>query len=262
MTGENVNTLRRRQAIARYGKALRYPLCQAALTLWQIDSDLLTLVRDSVEVEGVIRNAKRSRNEAESQVRRFGKAGKLRLAKQAGATLNRIDALLRKVEANNELQRKCISTFREIRLIAEARFAHESIAALRARNFDAFKALERASKRWTKPDNPPDYRTLEILKFLGDKASKRAWDEGGAAAGYLEAARGPDRKLSDAGWPQLSARELHARLVSAKALLPPRHEYQRRDQMHEVRRLAKRLGIKLSPDRRGPKRKTEELNPA
>jgi hypothetical protein len=252
---ENVDTWRTRQAVARYGKALRHPLCQAALSFWQTNAECLDSIKHFRAVEGVIKDAKGSKAKARALVERYRKARNSKEAKQDAANLHAIDNLLREAQSLNETLRKGILSLLELRAATEKRFVCESVAALRRGNFNAFNALERIWKRWISGDKESDHRALGVLELLRAKAGKAAWHKGGAAAGYTEAALGSDRVLSDVEWPQLTTRELHSFLVAHKEFLPPCHKYQLRDQMHEVRRLAKRLGIKLSPDRRGPKRK-------
>jgi hypothetical protein len=103
-------------------------------------------------------------------------------------------------------------------------------------------------KRWNDKKaflGDSDRRTLEMLEMLRDEASKAAWAKGGIAV-YIEAARGGDRALSDEAWAgRLTAREIQSRLVDAPG---DRHA-------KEVRRLAKKLGIRLAKDQRGRKRK-------
>jgi hypothetical protein len=250
---EKVDTWLKGQTVARYGRALRHPLCQAALSFWQLNGDCLDALKDFLRLEGVIKNAEQNKVNVRAQVRRLRKARKFKEAKQAAANLRTVHNLLRKMQSIDQSLRKGIPSLLKLRAVAEKRFAHDSIAALRRGNFNAFNALERAWKRYDSGDSQFDHRTLGLLALVRDKACKRAWAKGGATAGYREAALGAYRMLSDEDWPQLSAREVHSHLVEVKAFLPPRDEEQINEQLHEVRRLARRLGIKLSADRRGRK---------
>ena len=96
------------------------------------------------------------------------------------------------------------------------------------------------------PLGDSDRRTLEILKMLRDELVKATWARDGPAAGYWEAATVGDRALSDEAFKgRLTAREIQSRLKDAPG---------DRD-AKEVRRLARKLGIRLDKDERGRKPK-------
>ena len=88
----------------------------------------------------------------------------------------------------------------------------------------------------------PDRRTLEMLKILDEEVRKSASAKGGAT-GFLIFLSW-DWALSDEAWQGLlTAREIQSRLVDAPG---------DRD-AKEVRRLARKLGIRLAEDQRGRK---------
>jgi hypothetical protein len=131
---------------------------------------------------------------------------------------------------------------------AQARFARESVAALRALDFAAFKALAKAWKAWKPPGKSPDNRKLVILTALRARSLDRARRKGGVGAEYLEAAFGAERALNDPAWPKLSAFEVRKYLIAAKAFV--RDKKPSNGQLRQVRRLAKELGITLQEGKR------------
>jgi len=219
---ENANTWRTRRAVARYGPAARHAFCRAALSLWQTNAEWLRSVKHVQVIKGVVKDAKQNRVNALALVGRFRKAQKLKEVKQTVAILHKVNRLLRKAQMSlNQAKTKDLPALLELRAAAEKRFAFESVRALRDGNFKAFNALERASKRWNSGASQSDHRALGLLELLRKKALKAAWSKGGAAAGYDESGFGSDRVLSDAKWPQLTAREVHSHLVNVKAFVRP-----------------------------------------
>ena len=80
--------------------------------------------------------------------------------------------------------------------------------------------------------------------MLRNEVSQAAEAKGGLRARYMEAVRGSNRALSDEVWQgRLTAREIQSRLVDAPG----------DKEAKEVRRLARKLGIRLAEDRRGRK---------
>jgi hypothetical protein len=255
VTQEKTETWQQLHSVARYGSALRYPLCCAGLSLWETDAFWLRLIKESLLNQGARKDSEHQRNQAKSLIAQLRKARKADEAKQVSHILEEVEDVRRKLETADEANRQQIPAWRKIRTVAEQRFATESVAALRAHNFPALRALERAWKAWKQPNNQPQYRKLEILRVIRDGAVQRAWNDGGAASGYWEIVSGPDRLLSDNHWPRFTARQLHEHLVAVNAFSEPQNEEQASEQLHQVRRLAKQLGIRLLSDRRGPKRK-------
>src|SRR5262249_17930330 len=155
------------------GKALRYPLCKAALDLWEA-GHLVTVAVDA------IREWKRNRNEAALLTQQFREAGKPKQAEQAAALLRRYDEVFKEDDAV-----KWIQSLREMIAWVEARFARESVAALRVGNFAAFKALEQAWKRWEFGSKSDD-RKLGMLEALRIEALDEAEDKGGIVERWVE----------------------------------------------------------------------------
>jgi hypothetical protein len=92
-------------------------------------------------------------------------------------------------------------------------------------------------------------RQLETLNMLRAKVIKAAWAKGEASAGYWEALRGGDRPLSDEIWQErLTARAIHSQIVAARGV-PVAGDKDAK----EIRRLAKKLGIRLAQDQPGRK---------
>ena len=237
------DTWRTRQLVAKYGKALRFPICRAALVVWQtrdlIDQTLTRLMQAT--------NAEEYKRH-EVVIRRLREAGKPKEARQVRLRLRRIINVIFVARCLQERHGKLIGGMREMLGLAEARFARESAAALQALDFAAFEALAKAWKAWKSPGKSPDNRKLVILTTLRDRSMDRARRKGGARAGYLEAAFGAERALNDPAWPKLSPRDLRKDLVAAKAFV--RDENQSKGQLRQVRRLAKELGITLQEGKR------------
>jgi hypothetical protein len=214
------NSLRTQQAIARFGKSARHPLCQAALDLWKLDEELF----DAKQRKGV-----------QALIKQFRKEPKAKEATQA------YEAIV-----------KVRSIYQELRRMRVARFERECDAVIRTGDVKARRALQRVRKRWIAKEarlKDGDYRTLETLSMLRDKVIKAAWAKDGAAAGYLEAARGGDRALSDEAWEgRLTARDIHSRLMAAEGSRVAGDK-----DAKEIRRLARKLGIRLAEDQPGRK---------
>jgi hypothetical protein len=243
------NTVHTQQFIAQYGKAARYPVCQAALTLLrQDDGEFSALTKDVVLSEERVNSVKQKKEEAQAAIKHFNKQRKEKEANLWAAHLRKIDELLPKAQSWYQVTVEALSGYRQIRRMAAAQFTREYDAVIRTRNVKALRALQRVIKRWNKKTLPgdTDRRALEILKMLREKASDEAAAKDGANARYTEAAFGGSRPLSDKAWQGLlTAREIQSRLVDAPGDKDAK----------EVRRLARKLGIVLAEDQRGRKRK-------
>ena len=145
-----------------------------------------------------------------------------------------------------------------MRPVPLALFKCEYKRVIRTGDAKACRALQRLRKRWIANEaslKAGDLRKLEMLNMLRDQVIKAKWTTGEATSGsgYWEALRGGDRPLSDEAWQgRLTAREIHSRLADAGVLVDQELE---RGQLHEIRRLARKLGIRLAEDQRGRKRK-------
>ena len=224
------HSLRTQQAIARYGKAARHPLCLAALELWRLDAELSKWSKNLVSIEEVLNSAKQMRKKACTP-----------------ALLRKIDNHLLKSQTRYQAAVKLRSFNQEGRRWAVELFERERDCVIRTGDAKARRALQRVRKRWNEKGTflgDSDRRTLEILKMLREEVSDEAWRRGGAIAGYTEAARSGGRALSDKAWQELlTAPEIQSRLVDAPG---DRHG-------KEVRRLAKKLWIRLAQDKPGRK---------
>jgi hypothetical protein len=158
------------------------------------------------------------------------------------------------VQKRYETLVKLRSKYQELRGWLVAQFEHEKDAALRAGDSKAHRALQRVRKRWSANEaslKDGNYRTLEMLNMLRDKVIKAACAKNGAIAGHLEAVRGAYRALSDEAWEgRLTNREIHSHIVATRGFRVAGDNYAK-----EVRRLARKLGIRLAEDQRGRKRK-------
>ena len=243
------NTVSAQRVIARYGKAARYPVCQAVLNILGMDDgEFSALTKDVVRSEELVNSVKQKKEEAQAAIKQLNKQQKEKEANVWAEFLHKIDELLPKAQSWYQVTVEALSGYRQIRRMAAAQFRREYDAVILTRNVKALRALQRVIKRWNKKTLPgdTDRRTLEILKMLRDKASDKATAKGGVRARYLEAVRGGSRPLSDKAWQGLlTAREIQSRLVDAPGDMGAK----------EVRRLAKKLGIRLAEDRRGRKRR-------
>jgi hypothetical protein len=242
------NSFHTQLAIAQFGKSARHPLCLAALEIWRLDAELSVWTKKVVLRQGFVNSAKQLKDRAQAMVAQFRKERKEKEANEASAHLREIDKYLLKAQGCYQAAVWGRSFYLEVRLWAVARFERERDAALRTGNVKALRALQRVRKRLN--DNKTflgdaDRRTLEMLKMLKEEVRKAALAKGGAKGGLVEAVRSGSRPLSDEALQGLlTAREIRSRLVDAPG---DRHA-------KEVRRLARKLGIRLAEDERGRKR--------
>src|SRR5882672_785297 len=80
-------SLRTAQAVARYGKAARHPLCQAALDLWRMDKELSGLMKQNALVVELVCKVRQQKKQAQALVEQFRTEGKASEAKEATALL-------------------------------------------------------------------------------------------------------------------------------------------------------------------------------
>lgn len=168
------NTVNTQRFIAQYGKAARYPLCQAALTiLREEDGEFSALTKDVALSEERVNSVKQLKEEAQAAIDHFNKQRKEKEANLCAALLRKIDELLPKAQSWYQVTVEALSGYRQIRRMAAAQFRREYAAVIRTRNVKALEALRRVIKRWNKKTLPgdTDRRTLEILKMLREKAS-------------------------------------------------------------------------------------------
>jgi RPA family protein len=70
------NTVHTQQFIAQYGKAARYPVCQAWLSLRSFRAELIERMKDEVSFEKVLNSTKQMKEEAEGAIKQFRKERK------------------------------------------------------------------------------------------------------------------------------------------------------------------------------------------
>jgi hypothetical protein len=251
------NSLRTAKAVARFGKAARHPVCQAALQLWQFDAELLKWAKDICSLSEVLSSAKKQKKQARALLDQFYEEGKQREAIDAAALVRNFDDLLKKTQAAYRARKELfIKWLRKIRPLVGARFAREYENAVRSKDTEALRALQRVSKRWSAnptaegvPLSDGDQRTLGILKLLHNKVVKGIWAKDGAVSGYWEAAAGGDRLLPDEVWQgRLTAQELRLHLEATNGACVAAD----RD-AKEIRRILRKLGIRPAEDQRGRK---------
>jgi hypothetical protein len=249
------NSLRTQQAIARFGKSALHPLCQAALKFWQINAEFSALTKRVKQTKQLVSELKQKRKDTAALINRFYKAHKQKEAAQAASIMQRLDnELLPGVQKSYEAA---------VTLWLPGDFDHNVASALFESELDVYKrdnqakkALRRTQKRWEaitngRPLKASDGRSLGILRMLRDKLIKGAWAKGGPPAGYFEAARAGSRPLSDdALQGRLTAREIHSHIKATEEAGVAGNE-----DAKEIRRDAKKLGIRLAEDQRGRKQK-------
>ena len=215
----NAYSLRTQLAIARWGKGARYPLCLAGISLWSIENELRKVGNEIALLNGGSSSA----------------------------------------ELRKSKEQHWLLVYDKLYTVAFASFETELDSA----NVEAFGAYKRLKKLWHNgsseaPLTDGQKRVLGILELLRDKVIKAAWAKGGAKAGYTEAAFDGDRPLSDDVWQRrLTASEIHSHLVSAGVFNG--NGAKKGEELHEIRRVATRLGIRLVGDQRGPKHKPPYL---
>jgi hypothetical protein len=246
------DSLRTQQAIARFGKTARHPLCLAALDLCRLDEELSKCTKDVVATEELVNSAKQMEEKAQAEIAQFRKERKEKEANEAYALLRKIDKHLLDAQKCYEAAVKLRSMWRKLRRWPAAVFEREYHAALCSGDSKACRALQRLRKRWIANEaslKDGNARKLETLNMLRDKVTKAAWAKDGGIAGHLEAARGAFRALSDEDWQgRLTAREIHSHIAATRGSRVAGDK-----DAKEIRRLARKLPLRLAEDQRGRK---------
>lgn len=214
----NAYSLRTQLAIARWGKGARYPLCQAGLSLWSVEKELRKIGNDIALLDG---------------------------------------------DPSSSELRKCkeqywLLIYYNLYTVTLARFEIELDAA----NIKTFRAYKRLKKRWGNGSGEAHLtdrqkRVIGILELLRDKVIKAARAKGGAKAGYIEAAFGGDRPLSDEVWQErLTGSEIHSHLVAIEVFSGNGSKAR---ELHDIRRDVGRLAFRLAEAQRGRKHKPPYL---
>jgi hypothetical protein len=171
---------------------------------------------------------------------------------QDSALLRRINKQLLRALEHYRGVKIAQAFYQELRREPAARFARERDAALCAGNKGAFRALGRVRKRWSTDEaglKDGKARQLETLNMLRKRVIETKGTIDGARGGYLEAARGGHRPLSDEVWQgRLTAREIHSHIAATC-----RDRVAGDKDAKEIRRLVRKLGIRLAQDKPGRK---------
>jgi hypothetical protein len=240
--------------MARFGKAARHPLCLAALELWALDEKASKLKKDASSTKEVLNSAGRQRKQVRELFDQFYKERKEKEAIEADVLYHKINEHLLKARKAHEAQVKLLAIYDKLDPHLAGQFERELRDAKHAKDASALKALPRVQKRWEALSNGErlkysEARELEILQMLRGKTIQAKWATGKALAGYTEAAFGGDRPLSDDEWQgRLTAREIHSHLKATKG-----DGVAGDKDAKEVRRSARRIGIRLDEDQRGRK---------
>ena len=125
----NSNSLGTQQAIARFGKSARFPVCQAALGLWRMDAELSEQTKKVVQAGELVNSVKQQRKEAIWLIDQLYKEQKQKEVPQASAILRKVDKLLPGVQECFQATAKLWLQYDEWRELAAARFERERVAA-------------------------------------------------------------------------------------------------------------------------------------
>ena len=254
MKSANASSLRTQQAVARFGKAARHPLCLAALDLWRLDTEVSRWSKELVLTEELGETVKQMKEDVQERIEQFRKERNEKEANQGSALLRKIDKQLLRVQKHYERVKKLCSFYQDLRREPAALFKREQYAALLRGEKGVVRALGRVRKRWSANEGglkDGKARQLEILNMLRDKVIKAAWARGEAAAGFWEALRGGDRALSDEVWQErLTNREIHSHIAATREVRVAGDK-----DAKEIRRLVRKLKIRVAEDQRGRKRK-------
>jgi len=252
------NTLQTQQFIARYGKAARYPVCQAAIRLWSVRDEIRKYAQEAPSLGGLLNSVKQQREQARELHEQIYKEGKQKETIEAAALVVEMDDLFKKTNSAFEANAKLFGIFSEVLLpVAVAQFESECDAVIRTKDTKAIQAFERVKKRWR--DDPSgkgarlragDQRELEILNMHRDKVIKAArGTKDGIGVGYLEAVRGGHRLLSDDVWQErFTVKEMYSYLLATHG---PRVAGDKDGKA--IRRTLGSLGIRPAEDQLGRK---------
>jgi hypothetical protein len=251
---KNVNTLRAQQAIARFGPTAKYPLCLAALEVWRLDAQLHKFKSDAVTCERLLNRLEQEKKKTRAWLDQSYKERKEKEAIEADAYWHKFNDLVPRIQKAHQAVILGVALYEEMFLYAAGKFGRELLAAERTKNTSALRALSRVQKRWKALSNGGrlkygELRELGMLELLGGKKIRAEGAKGVAVAGYMEAASGGNRPLSDDEWQRrLTAREIHSHLeVTGGSRLAGDGDAK------QIRRVAKRLGLQLAEDQRGRK---------
>ena len=142
MKGAKATSLRTQEAIARYGKAARHPLCLAALDLLRRDEELFKCTEEIELSEELVKRTKQMKENAQA---------------------------LFKAQTRYQVAVKLRSFYQEGRQWAVERFKCEYERVIRTGDAKACRALQRLRKRWIAGEaalKAGDHRTLETLNML------------------------------------------------------------------------------------------------
>jgi hypothetical protein len=248
------HSLRTQQAVARFGNAARHSLCLVALDLWALEAERSKLTKDALAMKEFLNSTDQQKKQARALLDYFYKKGKQKETIEAAALVRKLKEHVPKVQKAYQAQVKLLAMFEKFFIYLSGRFGRELLAAERAKNTSALRALPRVQKRWKALSNGArlkygELRELGILQMLRDKKIRAEWAKGGALPGYMEAAFGSNRPLSDDEWKgRLTAREIHSHLTATDGAGVAGDK-----DAKEVRRIAKRLRIRLDEDQRGRK---------
>jgi hypothetical protein len=248
------SSLRAEQAVAKFGKAARHPLCLAGLDLWALEAKRSKLMKDAQPMKEFLDRADQNKKRARELYEHFYKEGKEKDVIAARALMLRFKELLPKVKKVYDAQANLLATYDQWIIDCREKFERELDTAEQEKNTTALRALPRVQKKWKALSNGArlkcgEQRQLGILQLVRDKKIRAEWAKGDAPAGYWEAASGSDRPLSDDEWQgRATAREIHSYLTATDGAKIAGDK-----DAKVIRRAAKALGIRLEEDQVGRK---------
>jgi hypothetical protein len=247
-------SLRTQEAIARFGKAARHPLCLAWLWLREREEMLRVVMKGTEEACRLLDSAKRLKEKFVALYRQC-KEGKEKQAIRAAELLCKSKELLQEVEARyravggkNGLV-ALRNQLKEFHRNDELAFAIEQSWAEKTRDTKALRGLQYLKKTANRGMNNDRKRVFGILKMLRDKVFTGTAAKDGGAKAYWVAGSCGYWPLSDESWQgRFTVMDFRSGLED---MYGPRVAGDK--QGKEVRRTLKGLGIRPAKDQRGRK---------
>jgi hypothetical protein len=123
---KGASSLRNEQAVARYGKAARHPLCLAALDLLRLDEELFKCTEEIELSEGRVKRLKQIKENAQALIKQFRKERNEKDAKQVSALLRKVDRLLTTAHKRYQFWVQVRSKWQEMRPVPLALLSRRS----------------------------------------------------------------------------------------------------------------------------------------
>jgi hypothetical protein len=249
------NSLRTQQAIARFGKSARHPLCLAWLRLQEGQEVLRDVMKGTEKGCRLLDSAKQLKKKAIALYRQRCKEEREKEAIQAAELLRKSNELLQEVEASyrtlggeNGLV-ALRNQWKEFHRNDELAFAIKQLWAEKTRDAKALRGLRYLKKTANRGMNNGQKRVFGILKMLRHKVFRGARAKDGVAKALWVAGSCGDWPLSDESWQgRFTVMEFRSGLED---MYGPRVAGDKEGK--KVRRTLKGLGIQPAEDQVGRK---------